>query len=114
MAEQQTFCDFCHDPVPRWRYGCQDFSVVAVSDKGNLHGLQESTGSWHACNTCKEMIDANDREALLSRTVERFLLVERPNATAAQREFIRKACAAHFDGFFRLRTGPAEVLYAER
>lgn len=58
----ELVCDFCCRPDPPWEY--------FVSGNVMLPGITESLGSWCACDGCRELIDADDREGLAQRAFE--------------------------------------------
>ena len=51
-------CDFCSSIPVRWRYPAATFavSVVVFAD------------DWAACDTCHELLERDDRDALLQRS----------------------------------------------
>ena len=62
--ERVGVCDFCAAPEPMWTYPATTF----VMEHG-LGGFDGSTsiGSWAACDTCHELIEADDYPALSER-----------------------------------------------
>lgn len=57
-------CDFCSAHEVVWRYPCRTFTAFAE------HGLTgESVGDWAACATCATLIDFNEHEALVQRSL---------------------------------------------
>lgn len=101
-------CDFCSVPgreQEMWSYPCAPHvHGVIVSDLP----LGASRGDWAACENCHELIERNDRKALVERSVkldwERHPeLHAHPEAKAMLRAMARSI----HDGFFRNRTGDA-------
>jgi len=85
-------CDFCSSTEIRWRYPTQSFSP----------GLgYESVGDFAACDACHDLIEKDDREGLLTRSVETMPILPLP------REFAEFAVRTIHIGFFNYRTGPA-------
>lgn len=56
-------CDFCGEEDPVIVFPCRDFTT----DDGEL--LQ---GGWAACPACRDMVDADDHEGLISRAIYLF------------------------------------------
>jgi hypothetical protein len=56
-------CDFCNAPNPVWRFRARPFLI----DYGPITG--ESDADWAACNACREMILADDRNGLVDRAM---------------------------------------------
>ena len=56
-------CDFCNAPNPVWRFRARPFLI----DYGPITG--ESDADWAACNACREMIVADDRNGLVDRAM---------------------------------------------
>lgn len=58
-TEPFLVCDFCLAPDPPWEYPAKTTMLPAGT---------ESLGSWCACDACRELIDADKREELASRS----------------------------------------------
>lgn len=65
-------CDFCSGPDVRWSYPARDFIDLGLASPNRLI-VSESVGAWAACDECHRLIEADDREQLLRRSVERFV-----------------------------------------
>lgn len=63
-------CDFCSAPDPSWEY-------PAATSEMPL-GVGTSLGAWCACDNCRELIEADDREGLISRAVGRYPMPDEP------------------------------------
>lgn len=61
---QPLVCDFCNAPDPPWEY-------PAATSEMPL-GVGTSLGAWCACDNCRQLIEAEDREGLVSRAVSRY------------------------------------------
>jgi hypothetical protein len=60
-------CDFCSSPSITRLYDALDHVALRVS------GFDlASEGAWAACDDCATLIDANDREGLLARSLDSF------------------------------------------
>lgn len=66
----QIVCDFCAEPAEEkdlWTYFCPSFeypyAVVGMVSEG-------SSGNWAACDTCHDLIEANDQRALTVRSMD--------------------------------------------
>jgi hypothetical protein len=58
---EDELCDFCSMLKPPYKeYPCKDFEIPRV--------WTISRNGWNACLKCAELIDANDREGLASRS----------------------------------------------
>ncbi len=68
----QKICDFCSEPQVRWCYPARDFVYIAVSGPSGIL-VSESVGAWAACGECHALIEAGDHEALLNRSVQKFV-----------------------------------------
>jgi len=65
-------CDFCSQPEVHAVHTCQDFVHEKFKTEfGCLNS--ESIGSWAACRACDELIQAEQWERLLDRSVGRFV-----------------------------------------
>ena len=56
-------CDFCNAPNPVWRFQARPFVV----DYGAMAGASDT--GWAACDTCRDLILANDRNGLVDRAM---------------------------------------------
>ena len=92
-------CDFCSSPTVTWRYPAVTFSVEGIT----------SVSDWAACDSCHVLIETNDRDGLLDRSVNLFPgLNEVPaddRGGAAVR--LRGMIAPLHDGFRASRQGAA-------
>lgn len=61
-AVSSYVCDFCGDAGPSWDYDCAQFAIDAI-DFGSLEG-------WAACTPCSDLIEADDYEGLLVRSLD--------------------------------------------
>lgn len=94
------FCDFCSAPFPMWRYPARTFIAYIIA---NIAG--ESVGDWAACDTCHDLIEADDRTGLAQRSLDKLIL-KHPEASEAARILLRDLAAFH-ETFFAHRNGPA-------
>lgn len=83
----EEVCDFCSDPDVKWRYPCYSH-VGLVTDLPGLQLLDQSVGDWAACDTCHDLIERSDRDALAKRTIDGMLEMMRalPAFTAIRSE----------------------------
>jgi len=56
-------CDFCNAPNPVWRFSARPFVV----DYGTM--ASASDADWAACDACRNMILADDRNGLVDRAM---------------------------------------------
>lgn len=67
MSTKEPICDFCSARDAPWVYEAESYiSFVSKALVG------ESVGAWAACESCKRLIDANDRKGLAKRAAESF------------------------------------------
>ena len=89
------FCDFCTEPHPTWGYPAKSFEL----DVGLPVGLV-SEGGWAACDVCHDLIEADKRDALLARALDK-LVGQLPMDEA------RELMATLHGRFFANRCGPS-------
>lgn len=72
-----VICDFCSAPGVRWTFAARDFVLDAEKT-----GLTNDVGApldwasregWAACDPCKLLIMATDREGLARRSASRYV-----------------------------------------
>lgn len=80
-------CEFCRSPRARWRYPAE-------------------SRDWLACDRCRTAIEADDREALLSRVM--LAPVPRTISDQLAPRFQARARQLHAE-FWSMRHGPAEL-----
>lgn len=105
----EPICDFCTaSPAPHL-FEIKPFVVVAyAADEQGVTGpfpAQAFAGDWAACTACRDLIEADEREALLDRAMETspIVLLVPPE----ERPQIRFALLQLHDEFFRgLREEP--------
>lgn len=64
-------CDFCSQPLADeyTAFNCNDFTYK------HLRGIDlNSSGAWHACRTCGDMIEAANWYGLHHRSVDSFIV----------------------------------------
>jgi hypothetical protein len=81
-------CEFCGGLRPRWSYPIEG-------------------GSRNACDECRQAIEADDREALLQRSL--LIPIPRTLPDRYAPRFREQAKRLHVE-FWELRDGPAEAL----
>lgn len=103
---ENPLCDFCGSSNPKWQYEAQDFEQWRV---GRIAGM--SIGFWAACDTCKEMIEAGERESLAERSTVALIAKAKVEFvfTRAQMEKFSAVCRgqvkAIHDRFFQHKKG---------
>lgn len=55
-------CDFCSSHKVKWEFPCEDFQMPQM-DWGSENG-------WAACDECKDLIEADDWDALAQRALD--------------------------------------------
>ncbi len=71
-ASNTLICDFCSEVQIRWRYPASNSVDVASSGPTGVFA-SESIGDWAACEECHGLIEAGDHEALINRSVQKFV-----------------------------------------
>lgn len=95
----ESKCDFCSEPNPGWCYPAQTFQGPTIGKD-----LYVSVAEWGACDTCHDLIEANDREALVDRFLVRW---EAKNGQRPDHDDLRALVLALHGQFWDNRTGPA-------
>lgn len=93
-ATVNPICDFCGAPEPKWAFPASRFKLAV--------GFSE--GGWAACEECRQLVDAGDREGLVRRALATQCSNEKHLKTL-------KALEAHLrdvhERFFKHRLGDA-------
>lgn len=105
MTNPNLVCDFCSSTGPAWRYPARTFIAYCVP---NLAG--ESVGDWAACETCRGLIEADDRCGLAERSVEQ-LISGRPELRELRADLCAELMRLH-GKFFENRCGDAREMEA--
>lgn len=95
-------CDFCSSPDVKWDYPAEDFMVKMPKDAPADWG---SEGGFAACDLCHDLIEKDDRNGLLDRSVKTFVEMYGGIAEPELRVGISKV----HDGFWRSRKGAARA-----
>lgn len=66
-SETRIICDFCSSPDVVYRYPCYDDSII-IEGNGVALGLG-SIGDWASCEACSSLIDTDNREGLVNRSI---------------------------------------------
>jgi hypothetical protein len=105
MINGNLVCDFCSSAGPAWRYPARTFIAYRVS---TLAG--ESVGDWAACETCRRLIEADDRRGLAERSVEQ-LISDHPELRELRADLCAELMRLH-GKFFENRCGDASGIEA--
>jgi hypothetical protein len=89
-----TRCDFCSAANPMWEYAADSFFDLCGS---------RSLGAWLACDDCHAVIEAGDREGMVTRAM---LNPAMRAATVDKRRAEGYICDL-YGRFFAARRGPA-------
>jgi len=95
-------CDFCSDKEIGWRYPADDIVELSV--------MWGSSGDWAACDTCHDLIEADDRKGLTERSVDRFYIHHPgmvPDTPDARRMMFQEISQLHA-AFFIARSGKVQ------
>jgi hypothetical protein len=83
-------CDFCSSPNITRSYECQSFDVVTVVPKAGPF-RETSVGSWAACDECAFLIDTEQWEKLIDRSIATLDFVPQSlEERGLLRDFLRK------------------------
>jgi hypothetical protein len=96
----QEVCDFCSSPEIVKDYDCQDFHLPV----GGSTMTAGSLGKWASCAECARLIDAEDREGLVVRSLECFYR-NNPQTRLSQAEGIKRFLEELHGEFWRLKRG---------
>lgn len=96
----RPMCDFCTSPEIAWTYPTRDLSSTVPLPGKNATVTINSTGGWAACKSCRDLIEAGDREALAVRSGEASKQGDVPL------HMIVTACRIVQDDFWANREGP--------
>lgn len=73
IEQPELKCDFCSAP-PKWWYKTDSFQVMVIAQITGLPADQQVClnidGDWAACDACKDLIEAKDWDALVTRSLE--------------------------------------------
>jgi hypothetical protein len=97
-----NLCDFCSGQPVVVAYPCRDFTISDVP--------VGSTGAWAACADCAQLIDADQRDALAWRAVDRAnrnLLVGETGPVPVPADELFAWLRTLHELFFAHRTGPS-------
>lgn len=91
-------CDFCFATEPEWRYPCKSFDIPGTHEYGSYE-------DWAACDACHDVIEANDRAALVERAMQGPSARKMKNNTVSV--ILRQSLHALYKEFFANRNGEA-------
>lgn len=94
-------CDFCSRPGVAVSYDATDFDTGHKERDGSHH---VSRGGWAACQACSDMVEANDRDGLVNRSMEAY--GELQSDAPKHHEVVEAALRKVHDDFFEHRVGP--------
>ncbi|MFE7124050.1 hypothetical protein [Streptomyces sp. NPDC057617] len=62
-------CDFCCLPGARWLYVPRDRAHVALMTDDGVVTPIPNDGHWRACDLCSDLVDTDDMERLIGRSL---------------------------------------------
>ncbi|MEU7643337.1 hypothetical protein [Streptomyces huasconensis] len=62
-------CDFCCLPGACWLYVPQDRATVALMSGNGVVTPLPNDGRWRACGVCSDLVDTDDMERLVARSL---------------------------------------------
>ncbi len=86
----RILCDFCSVEDSCWCYPAKDFTLTNIQQIVNL-------SVWTICDICASLIESGDREALLKRCLDTFILARTMGKYHAEKE-IKRLHQTFFDG----------------
>lgn len=98
-------CDFCSSPNIKWAYPCRDFTIPE-----NLAG---SHGSFAACDECKALVESDNREALLNRSVNTIPFFKQGHIPTGLKRLLKEEIRRIHNSFFANRLGPVRTFYPD-
>jgi hypothetical protein len=93
-----SICDFCSEPHVAWRYPAKSFVAYVIAGV-----VGQSVGDWAACRTCHALIEADNRTALLERSLQTFI-EKNPDMRPVEAE-LRAHMAQFHELFFKSQSG---------
>ncbi len=99
-------CDFCNGGDPGWFYPAESFKVSALleSEAGfRIEDLLGSDSGFMACEPCHALVEAEDRDGLINRSLDTNLLAH-PEMIEDAPE-LRPVIAQMFEAFWNHRRG---------
>jgi hypothetical protein len=102
-------CDFCASDPPAWRYPARDVSLGTITH--GSHVTQPiSLGTWRACCTCSDLIEAGDWPALARRTLRSLDVDLRQAGPGTRVKLLASFRLVHVQ-FKTARNGPRVALH---
>jgi hypothetical protein len=102
-------CDFCSEPDPEWVLGCLPFPTLTLVGDIPISQQDRGTGSWAACQRCKDLLDAGRVEDVIAIAVNVIRVQVNREHTGANRKLAMKFAVANIaerhHAFCRFRTG---------
>jgi hypothetical protein len=95
---ENLLCDFCSAKAPGWCYPAASFIAMTI---GPL--VSASEGGWAACDECRRLIAADDREGLAQRSLA-TLIEAHPEMASVQGELLGSLRDLHAQ-FFAHQSG---------
>ncbi|MGW1259696.1 hypothetical protein ACWD5Q_32100 [Streptomyces sp. NPDC002513] len=74
-------CDFCSMPMARWLYMPQLRAQVALLSENGVLATLPNDGRWRACDLCADLVDTNDMERLVARSLTTLRVLGAPMPT---------------------------------
>lgn len=96
-------CDFCSERPVKWRYPAIDIKPAESISLPELK--QSSIGDWAACQTCHDLIEAENWPDLARRSAQ-SVVMSTPKLAPVYLGLVAMSRALHTE-FRAARTGPA-------
>lgn len=103
-ADARLICDFCGVHHPTWDFPCKTFVDTWTGIRSGVYGKTEgfdSGGDWTACDSCMQLIVADDYKALSKRALKQF-----GDGTPAEKSAMYARLSTMHRQFRDNRTGP--------
>lgn len=99
-------CDFCAQAAPMWWYPAKDFDMPALAGMQAVVSLKD----WAACAQCYALIEANDYQALVDRTLTSYKWRWQQHFQGEHELVLRAVLWDLFTRFKENRTGPPRLI----
>ncbi len=89
-------CDFCCLPGARWLYVPRDRAHVALMTDDGVVAPLPNDGRWRACDLCSDLVDTDDMERLIARSLNTMRVLGVPLPDGPELEALAMVVMANF------------------
>lgn len=97
---REPSCDFCNAEHYEWVFPVDDFTQEMLPECVEKSFPVQMMGSWLACETCKKLIENNNREALVEHSLSSYNIKTESQVYPAVK---RRVETLHEEFFFHLK-----------